>query len=588
MSSSSLPTTANSNSPHSTSAQFQLSSLTQQIAEVQEEIKEVKQEIKEATEEAKRCNSDDKSYWRDKESKLRDKENKLRDQLNLLLQQQQQQQASALVSSSSTPQVPSSSLRSLLSSVHSWFFRSAARSSDTASVPSPSLLLFNADGVSFTRSVPNYWRQCGRVETKKKKDDHDECWSSDGQCVVVHPQLLLTAAHVCFYDSASPAEDDENISRKAPRTTIRTATVGTRAGSAAAGAMEQAGRVDHRHSAKYAPFEGIRAVFVEPQLRDGRIIGKKEHIVECELMRYSDSMDAAILRVVKSSINLVPSSRLMRDTAVTPRIKVALIAFKNDMAPSPHEIPGEVLYVEERTKKHGSGGEFLVGETDYQVQGGFSGGAVLHRAGDGVWELVGIHTGTDFKRFDEAAAKVHQGKRARTGSSARSKTSASGVELGASSSAAAIKSFSAMSMNPGELGNTSYSSSFSCSSSLASRSRTSDGSISYDPSDEEDVPEVSWEESGHALIHTQTNTARATFVVAERILQREHWSIDYVLALPSSAAGASDSSPPRVAATGTSARNIFANARTRTYVHHPPTPLQFPNRELYNISDSES
>jgi len=556
----------------------------------------VKGEIKQATEEIQKYKPEDKlwTYWSDKENKLRDKENRLRDQLtelsrekNLLLQQQQQQ--ASVTTASSTSQVPSSSLRSLLSSVHNWFSRSSAgRSSAVAAAPS-SLSLVNADGVSFTRSVPDYWRQCGRVETKKKKDDHDEYWSSDGQCVVVHSQLLLTAAHVCFYDIALSTEEDQNASRKIPRTPIRTAAAGIRAGSAATGAMEHAGTVDSRHSPKYAPFEGIRAVFVEPQVRDGRIVGRKEHIVECELMRYSDSMDAAILRVIKSGITLVPFSRLMRDTAVTPRIKVALIAFKNDMARSPHEIPGEVLYVEERTKKHGSGGEFLVGETDYQVQGGFSGGAVLHLSADGIWELVGIHTGTDFKRFDEAAAKAHQGKRARTGSSARRKTSVSGVELGASSSAAAIKSLSAMRTDPGESGNPSYSSSFSRSSSLASRSKTSDGSISYDPSDEEDVPEVSLEESGHALIHTQTNTARATFVVAERILQREHWSIDYVLALPSSAAGASDSSPPRMAATGTSARNIFSSARTTAYVPlHPASPLQFPNRELYNISDSES
>ncbi len=45
---------------------------------------------------------------------------------------------------------------------------------------------------------PNPWRswnRFGRLETRK----NTEAWSCDGQCVVVHQELLATAAHVCFH-----------------------------------------------------------------------------------------------------------------------------------------------------------------------------------------------------------------------------------------------------------------------------------------------------------------------------------------------------------------------------------------------------
>ena len=56
------------------------------------------------------------------------------------------------------------------------------------------------------------------------------------------------------------------------------------------------------------------------------------------------------------------------------------------------------------------------------------------------------------------------------------------------------------------------------------------------------------EESGEALQHAQTNSARATFFVADSVLKRLHWRIDYVLTLPCPTIGtaeSNDSSPPR-------------------------------------------
>lgn len=82
----------------------------------------------------------------------------------------------------------------------------------------------------------------------------------------------------------------------------------------------------------------------------------------------------------------------------------------------------------------------------------------------------------------------------------------------------------------------------------------SDGTVSYDPSDEDGPSEVPNEESNDALMHAQTHSARATFFVAECVLSREHWAIPYCLTLPTSAAGGTDSSPPRGGSGGTSAR----------------------------------
>ena len=365
---------------------------------------------------------------------------------------------------------------------------------------------------------------CGRIETKKHDSQQiqadgssklvKEEWSSDGQCVVVHSQLLITAAHVCFYQL-----DANDVQ---PTKSARGASSSTAPSPASAAA---APRSDSRHSNEYASFPFIRAVFVEPQMNGGRVVGRVQHIFECELLRYSDSMDAAILRIKQplSNVPLRPFPRLMRAEDVIPSRTVALIAFKSPLAFTPHEIPGVVLYVEERTKKHGSGGDFTIGETDYLVQGGFSGGAVVHLAADGVWELVGVHTGTDFTRYGDAAIRAEQGKRRRGG---RPVTAAAAASASASSR------------------RTSHSAS----------SKTSDGTVSYDPSDEDGPFEVPNEETGDALMHAQTHSARATFFVAECVLSREHWAIPYVLTLPASAADGTDSSPPRSGIGGTSAR----------------------------------
>ena len=167
------------------------------------------------------------------------------------------------------------------SSLRSLFSRSPAGTS-AASVSAATTSAAPAAPQPFTRSA-DYWRRCGRIETRKTRQ---EDWCSDGQCVVIHPQLLLTAAHVLFY----ALEDDENQTPpapKVPRTQVHaarapalppgavvTATASSASPAAASSSAATApGSAGSRHNDHYVPFAHVRAVFVEPKVADdGRII----------------------------------------------------------------------------------------------------------------------------------------------------------------------------------------------------------------------------------------------------------------------------------------------------------------------------
>jgi hypothetical protein len=433
---------------------------------------------------------------------------------------------------------------SVLSRVVSWW--RGARASAAISPPQQLQL-----PVAFTRT-PDYWRRCGRIETKKEgmqikwvdgkrvTTNIPEEWKSDGQCVVVHALLLLTAAHVLFYEADAEEDDAQHApSAKTTRSTAASSAKKPAAASAAsaAGAIPAGARSDARHSAKWVPFPHIRAVFVEPIVEDGRVVGRTQHIFQCEAppLRYSDSMDAAVLRIQPAQTGqptLVPF-RVAPLCAVTAESSVSLVAFKHSQARMPHIIPGTVLYLEERAKKHGSGGHFTIGETNYLVQAGFSGGGVVRQAADGVWELVGMHTGTDYLGYGDEAVRTEQGRNKR-------KSTATVRPSQAASSRIAPAT-------PRRLSHSS--------------STATDGTVSYEPSDEEGpAPVVPIDQTTDALIHAQTNSARATFFVAASVLVREHWSISYMLTLPATPthgdAAAADNSPPRKRRGGTSARSV--------------------------------
>jgi len=406
------------------------------------------------------------------------------------------------------------------------FFSSLRSIFSRSTAPSPALTAAVAAAPPpFTRSR-DYWRRCGRIETKLQASDE---WSSDGQCVVVHPQLLLTAAHVLFYETG---DDNSLPPAKAARADAAAATASSAAAASSASESTPAtsARVDSRHSSQYAPFLYIRAVFVEPKIVQGRVVGRTQYFFECEAppIRYSDSMDAALLRIKaprhNPTVSLLPFDRLTPAAEVDPSCEVKLVTFDHALSSTPLECPGSVLQAEERTKKHGSGGFFTVCKANYLVQGGFSGGAVVRLAADGVWELVGVHTGTDFTRYGDAAVRAEQGRKRKGVAPARSSASTTSRRRRSSRS--------------------------------ASSSRATDGTVSYDPSDEDGPTEVPAEESGDALQHAQTHSARATFFVAECVLAREHWRIPYVLSFPPVAADSAvlDSSPPRGRRGGNSAR----------------------------------
>ena len=69
------------------------------------------------------------------------------------------------------------------------------------------------------------------------------------------------------------------------------------------------------------------------------------------------------IKTLQLAVPLLPFSRVTPAVDVDPSCRAKLITFKDPLAYTPHEIPGNVLYVEDRVKKHGSGGYFTIGES---------------------------------------------------------------------------------------------------------------------------------------------------------------------------------------------------------------------------------
>lgn len=343
--------------------------------------------------------------------------------------------------------------------------------------------------VSFIKSRKDAWCSIGRLETKESEES---TWSDDGQCIVIDDSLIMTAAHVCFYDKNQSAREAtkksmiqqlklKELSLKLPNDLDLDAEVSIRTLAS-----------KHAHQefpADYVPFSSFRAVFHEPissPTIDKPLSDRKQWDFICELIRYSDSMDVAVLRVVSpsssTSIKLRPFETILSYSSLDVCLPVCLVAYRPGL-PRPIQSQGNVEGVNWEKKKTGSQGQFQIGLADYNKQDGYSGSAVLHwDASKNDFVLVGIHTGTEFKEYEEATVD----------DTVANETSAS-----------------------------------SSRSRSLSASTFSDHSDSYIPS-ADNTPDFSHWKTGLANRHAQTNSSWATFVGIDSILQREHWKLEYL------------------------------------------------------------
>lgn len=348
--------------------------------------------------------------------------------------------------------------------------------------------------ISFIKSRKDAWCSIGRLETKESEES---TWSDDGQCIVIDDSLIMTAAHVCFYDKNQSARE---ATKKSTIQKLKLEELPLKLSNDLdldAEASIRALASKHAHQefpADYVPFSSFRAVFHEPISSpniDTSLSASKQWDFICELIRYSDSMDVAVLRVVSpsssASIKLRPFETILSYSSLDVCLSVCLVAYRPGL-PSPIQSQGNVEGINWEKKKTGSQGQFQIGLANYNKQDGYSGSAVLHwDASKNDFVLVGIHTGTEFKEYEEA-------------------------------------------MVDDTIANeTSTYSSRSRSRSL-SNSTLSDHSDSYIPS-ADNTPDFSHLKTGLANRHAQTNSSWATFVGIDSILQREHWKLEHLRTL---------------------------------------------------------
>ena len=157
--------------------------------------------------------------------------------------------------------------------------------------------------------METFWRQVGRLETKISAD---EKWSDDGQCAVISPTLIATAAHVCFYDrnEDSRTEERRRIERLAASSPhfhphVNLSILETQ-GDSPPITTDSVVSSDMRKYAKqhslqkfaydYVPFPFIQACFCDiPPAGGGP---PTAYAVECKLLRHSGFMDVAILQLL--------------------------------------------------------------------------------------------------------------------------------------------------------------------------------------------------------------------------------------------------------------------------------------------------
>jgi hypothetical protein len=348
--------------------------------------------------------------------------------------------------------------------------------------------IFLAISIPIFSNNSDYWRSCGIVETKKPEDRR---WQQEGQCVVVNQKLLLTAAHVCFYepilsDSAKPLNSSSSSSKKQHQKRRSVASLSSSSLS----------------PPKYVPYPQIRVVFQDPQRRK-----EKPSAYDCRVLRFSDSMDVAILHIIND--NPVPSLLPFQifTGPLTVRTTVIMFGLYDN---SPCESEGKVDLIKTLSRKSNHE-EFRLANATYTKRKGLSGAAILHY--DGVWTLAGIHRGADFVRFDENTPQLLNSEQVTKKTKIEASKSAPHSPVDSTSSSSSSSSSSSHSRP--------Y---YSPISTRSTTRQTSSNKDSYNPSDSS-TPDLKEEESGHANVHSHTNDSWSSFAVVESVLQCNGWSI---------------------------------------------------------------
>jgi hypothetical protein len=386
-------------------------------------------------------------------------------------------------------------------------------------------------------SSPQSWCRIGRLETKESAD---AAWSADGQCVVIDDSLIITAAHVCFYDQNENKRkiqkdriiqeiiNQRNVSSSSSSSSSSSTTTSTSSkfpffDSDIAIRQYASSQSLSKIPPSYVQFPFLQAVFHEPvyskesQSHISVPIDSKKWCFDCELIRASGSMDVAVLRIVSSANSgnnnqqssssstpcprPYPFKKFFSSSSLCTGLDVTLIVYQKEFD-SPLESEGKIEHLKMKEKKTGSQGHFLIALANYTKQSGYSGGAVV--SWDKTikdWMLVGIHTGTEYKEYaEEEELNITQ----------------SDHNLEAEIENTNTQNKPSL-ISPSDPPNTRS----------RSRSAISDQTDSYDPSTDI-TPELSQTSIGPATTHAQTNSSLATFVGIHSILTRDHWNVRYL------------------------------------------------------------
>lgn len=347
----------------------------------------------------------------------------------------------------------------------------------------------------------------------------DPHWSADGQFVVIHPEFVLTAAHVLFYKVSDQSQDNQqkHAQLRVP--------------------------VEHGRSLMHS----VRATFFKPRLNN--LQARQAYHVYLTPVRFSGRMDAALLRITHKPADFTPLPVPNIARTITINVRVSLVVYSRNSHQRSSELLMEelggrvtsvvsvIMTKDDDVDQAIPKGSYQLARASYSTENGFSGGAVFHRTETGQWELYGFHISADSLDYNQVGtlnALQAPKKRAR-------------VNLPATDSNIDVKQETESPRR---------------NSSSTSSTNSYPASSSSSNSDSEGDVDVSAKE---AIVHAQANPARATFVGAYSVLQSENWDPSKLTSsdAPILSGSSSNSSPPRESnSTGQTLRNdpsLFLN-----------------------------